>query len=44
MISSLVTVALCLCGRLKKRACDERGLVEKEGATLSFSRPDPARS
>ena len=24
---------LCQCGRLKKRAGDERGLVEKEGAT-----------
>ena len=25
--------ALCQCGRLKKRAGDERGLVENEGAT-----------
>ena len=25
--------ALCQCGRLKKKAGDERGLVEKEGAT-----------
>ena len=26
---------LCQCGRLRKRAGDERGLVEKEGATPS---------
>ena len=25
--------ALCQCGRLKKRAGDERDLVEKEGTT-----------
>ena len=27
--------ALCQCGRSKKQAGDERGLVEKEGATPS---------
>ena len=26
-------LALCQCGRLKKRAGDERDLVEKEGTT-----------
>ena len=28
--------SLCRCGRLKMRAGDKRGLVEKEGATSPF--------
>ena len=36
--------ALCQCGRLKKRTGDERGQVEKEGATGSRSHPLVARS
>ena len=41
IISSSLFQALCQCGRFKKRVGDERGLVEKEGATGELSRPLP---